>query len=203
MPIFRAIFPTMARAGKWDSGDFVMFEVNNKTDMFEICLVLSENGMPREYFEYRDKLQDVFKKKNEEVIWSIRCDSCNHGEILKFFNDFLQKDILELETKILCAFISLPKELTEGEKKEITATRYERNKMARKLCLSYHGKICKKCGLDVNATFGKKYEGIIEVHHVIPISEIGENYIVNPISDLMPVCPNCHAMIHMDLKNNK
>jgi 5-methylcytosine-specific restriction protein A len=34
------------------------------------------------------------------------------------------------------------------------------------------------------------------VHHVVPLSSIGKEYVVNPKTDLVPVCPNCHAMIH-------
>jgi 5-methylcytosine-specific restriction protein A len=28
------------------------------------------------------------------------------------------------------------------------------------------------------------------------LSQIGEKYTLNPINDLRPVCPNCHAIIH-------
>ena len=35
-----------------------------------------------------------------------------------------------------------------------------------------------------------------EVHHIKPLSEINEEYEVDPINDLIPVCPNCHAMLH-------
>jgi predicted HNH restriction endonuclease len=28
------------------------------------------------------------------------------------------------------------------------------------------------------------------------LSRIGPDYVVNPIEDLRPVCPNCHAIIH-------
>jgi 5-methylcytosine-specific restriction protein A len=30
----------------------------------------------------------------------------------------------------------------------------------------------------------------------VPISDVGEEYVVDPIRDLTPVCPNCHAMLH-------
>jgi 5-methylcytosine-specific restriction protein A len=39
-------------------------------------------------------------------------------------------------------------------------------------------------------------KGYIHVHHLTPLSTINGEYEVNPISDLIPVCPNCHAMIH-------
>ena len=44
--------------------------------------------------------------------------------------------------------------------------------------------------------YGEIAKGFIHVHHLIPLSEIKENYQVNPKTDLIPVCPNCHAMLH-------
>jgi 5-methylcytosine-specific restriction protein A len=34
------------------------------------------------------------------------------------------------------------------------------------------------------------------VHHIVPIAKVGKQYRLNPITDLRPVCPNCHAVIH-------
>ena len=44
--------------------------------------------------------------------------------------------------------------------------------------------------------YGEVGRGFIEVHHIVPISERGGDYIVDPIRDLIPLCSNCHAMIH-------
>jgi predicted HNH restriction endonuclease len=52
------------------------------------------------------------------------------------------------------------------------------------------------CGFKVAQTYGEVGEGFIHVHHLKPLSEIGSKYKVDPIQDLRPVCPNCHAMIH-------
>jgi 5-methylcytosine-specific restriction protein A len=38
--------------------------------------------------------------------------------------------------------------------------------------------------------------GYIHVHHIVPLSAIKESYVVDPVTDLVPVCPNCHAIIH-------
>ncbi|RME44545.1 MAG: HNH endonuclease, partial [Chloroflexi bacterium] len=46
--------------------------------------------------------------------------------------------------------------------------------------------------------YGELGKGFIHVHHVIPLSEIDSRYEVDPINDLCPVCPNCHAMIHRE-----
>ncbi|PCP15512.1 HNH endonuclease, partial [Klebsiella pneumoniae] len=34
------------------------------------------------------------------------------------------------------------------------------------------------------------------IHHLIPLSGIKQDYRLNPETDLIPVCPNCHAMLH-------
>jgi 5-methylcytosine-specific restriction protein A len=44
--------------------------------------------------------------------------------------------------------------------------------------------------------YGEIGKNFIHVHHVKPLSEIDEQYKINPIKDLRPVCPNCHAMLH-------
>ena len=52
------------------------------------------------------------------------------------------------------------------------------------------------CGIDFGKTYGPEFAGKIEVHHLVPISEIGEEYVVDPVRDLIPVCPNCHTALH-------
>ena len=55
---------------------------------------------------------------------------------------------------------------------------------------------CKIGGMSFEQTYGPEIKDIIEVHHIVPLNQIGESYVVNPINDLIPVCPNCHAAIH-------
>ncbi len=84
----------------------------------------------------------------------------------------------------------------EGKSKDVVQTRYERNPEARKKCLEYFGYSCKVCSYAFEKHFGEIGKGFIHVHHINQISEIGKEYEVDPIKDLIPVCPNCHAMIH-------
>lgn len=44
--------------------------------------------------------------------------------------------------------------------------------------------------------YGPEFAGFIHVHHLRPLSGIGGGYVVDPVEDLRPVCPNCHAVIH-------
>ncbi|WP_222890666.1 HNH endonuclease [Enterobacter sp. C2] len=84
----------------------------------------------------------------------------------------------------------------EGAAVLVTVNRYERDQKARQAALKWHGYECKVCGLDMTKVYGEIAKGFIHVHHLIPLSEIKENYLVNPKTDLIPVCPNCHAMLH-------
>jgi predicted HNH restriction endonuclease len=53
------------------------------------------------------------------------------------------------------------------------------------------------CGFNFRTTFGPLAEGFIHVHHLPQLSDIRTEYVVDPIADLRPVCPNCHAVIHL------
>jgi len=86
--------------------------------------------------------------------------------------------------------------LSEGAKKQVIVNAYERNPKARQECIKYYGTKCFICGFDFEKKYGEIGKGFIHVHHIKPLSEINEEYKVNPIEDLRPVCPNCHAMIH-------
>lgn len=86
--------------------------------------------------------------------------------------------------------------LTEGAQQDVHASRYERNAKARKKCIAHYGTKCYICGFDFEKVYGEIGKGFIEVHHVKPVSEIGQEYQVDPINDLRPLCSNCHSMIH-------
>ena len=89
--------------------------------------------------------------------------------------------------------VSLP----EGEKRQVTVNKYERNPQLRKQCIARYGTKCCICGFSFEDTYGEVAEGFIHVHHVKPLSEIGTRHDVDPVEDLRPVCPNCHAVIHI------
>jgi 5-methylcytosine-specific restriction protein A len=87
----------------------------------------------------------------------------------------------------------------EGAVKEITVNRYERSSIARRKCIEYHGCYCNVCGFDFEKVYGELGRDFIHVHHVIPLSEINEKYVIDYKEDLVPVCPNCHAMLHRNI----
>ncbi|WP_425291126.1 HNH endonuclease [Spirosoma linguale] len=73
---------------------------------------------------------------------------------------------------------------------------YEKDLEAKQLCLEHFGPVCIICNIDFEYAYGSIGKNFIQVHHIVPASSIPKRYIVDPIRDLRPVCPNCHAMLH-------
>lgn len=134
--------------------------------------------------------------------WDLFFNGWDEG---KFFIWQLKDELIEaLNETELTGEIQYPEEIpleqnnsfTEGIRKTITVNTYERNPKARQECLKYWKAICSVCDFDFGNKYGELGKGFIHVHHLIPVSEIGKSYQVDPINDLRPVCPNCHSMIH-------
>jgi 5-methylcytosine-specific restriction enzyme A len=85
---------------------------------------------------------------------------------------------------------------TEGEKKVGQHVYYERRPEHRATALAHHGRLCACCGFDFDAVYGADLaRGYIEVHHVRSITEqSGKPF--DPHADLVPLCSNCHSMVH-------
>lgn len=87
--------------------------------------------------------------------------------------------------------------LFEGAVRRAQADVYERNMIARARCIEHYGPECAVCRINFEKVYGRLAEGFIHVHHLRPMNSIGHRYEVDPIADLRPVCPNCHAVVHM------
>lgn len=92
--------------------------------------------------------------------------------------------------------IAEPEKYYEGATRKVSVNAYERNAAARARCIEAHGCRCAVCEFDFAATYGALGAGFIHVHHVTPLAKVKATYSVDPLKDLRPVCPNCHAMIH-------
>ncbi len=92
--------------------------------------------------------------------------------------------------------IVTPDALPEGAVRRVTVNAYERNRVARSRCIAHYGTSCFVCGFSFGLKYGELLEGFIHVHHLRQLSEIASQYEVDPIVDLRPVCPNCHAVMH-------
>jgi 5-methylcytosine-specific restriction protein A len=84
----------------------------------------------------------------------------------------------------------------EGGRIAVLMNRFERDRSAREACIAHYGLCCSVCGMSFGERYGEAMRDFIHVHHLKPLSQIGVNYQVDPITDLRPICPNCHAVIH-------
>lgn len=84
----------------------------------------------------------------------------------------------------------------EGLKKQVVVNKYERSSVARARCIEKYGYLCKVCSFNFEEIYGELGKAFIHVHHIIPIHTTKEIYKIDFENDLIPVCPNCHAMLH-------
>lgn len=84
----------------------------------------------------------------------------------------------------------------EGGSASVKVNKYERDPRLRQICIKGLGADCKICGFDFHDVFGELGRSFCHVHHITPLSEMGGQKSIDPLTDLLPVCPNCHAMLH-------
>ena len=89
------------------------------------------------------------------------------------------------------------KSYSDGAVRQVTLNAYERNPQARRQCIEHHGATCRVCETDMADIYGEVANGLIHVHHLRPLGEVRTEHDVDPVKDLLPVCPNCHAVIHL------
>lgn len=146
--------------------------------------------------EYPDSMLGLDDLRNHGLKWKANSvKECTDERLIAYLNGELTENEIEndnpAETRLGEA-----ETLREGELHEVVCNRYERNRKAREACIDLKGYRCVVCGMDFESRYGEIGHGFIHVHHLVPISSIGESYEVNPATDLVPVCPNCHNMLH-------
>jgi hypothetical protein len=139
-----------------------------------------------DYFHQRTA---VVTDKDPDELWASVCSKVQEGNNVRW-------------TVALCGLQSPSANGTdlatysEGSRFEVTASAVERNPQARDACLRHHGHRCAACDLDFGERYGELGNGFIHVHHLSPLAGTIEARQVDPKSDMMPLCPNCHAMVH-------
>lgn len=126
--------------------------------------------------------------ENNYFVWQLKPELLNAIEACHLTGEQIYAE--ELPTEEV-------EKLSEGIKKTIIINTYERNPKARMLCIEYWKSVCSVCKFDFESFYGEIGAGFIHVHHLVPVSKIGESYQIDPIHDLRPVCPNCHSMLHI------
>ena len=130
------------------------------------------------------KTKENLKNLNNEL------KELNYTEVLRLYEDFLHKCESESHK------FEEPERLKEGALQEKHLTYHERNPQLRRICIEIYGWKCIACGFDFQEKYGDLGKEYIEVHHLFPISQTEGEHNVDPEKDLVPLCANCHAMIH-------
>jgi len=164
-------------------------KTNSKLDQPAIQSMISGQGHVYVFYREDNKnpftyagraiAKQVFDTSPVSIIWGFGLDANQIPE-------FLPQEIIESEDQVY----------TEGKVKQIVVNSYERNPLARQKCIQHYGLNCCVCGFNFEKVYGSIGQNYIQVHHLLPLSDTGEEYVIDPIRDLRPVCPNCHAMLH-------
>ncbi len=213
--VYRIIgIPEDTRGGNWDTG-----YSSHHGDYFIFCNINTSGRTGHNYsnqwvghrLEWYGKKDSRLQHSSIQQILSKSCDTyifwrednkkpftfAGVGIAEEFEDNIPVKIIWTFETGVFPDEITDSQEVfPEGAVSTILVNAYERNPLARKKCIDYYGTSCFTCGFNFEKAFGKLGEGLIHIHHLQKISEVGKEYQVDPIKDMRPVCPNCHAMIH-------
>lgn len=122
------------------------------------------------------------------------CELCFRPSVIEALNE------LEIEGRCTWLFqeeLDIEKPLVEGASFTVQVSAFERNPVARQKCIAYYGTNCSVCGFSFGSTYGSPAKDYVHVHHLKSLASIGEEYVIEPIKDLRPVCANCHAVIHL------
>ncbi|UCZ54984.1 HNH endonuclease [Bacillus shivajii] len=115
----------------------------------------------------------------------------------KLFNKLDKKRLIEVvKQDILAEKSQYSSFYKDGEVKPYFRNRYERKGKNRLRAIEVHGTTCIACGFDFEKVYGEHGKDFIEVHHMKPLSTLDEAIEVDPKKDIVPVCANCHRMIH-------
>jgi 5-methylcytosine-specific restriction protein A len=180
----------MILTDEWQTSDTGRRNPGYSKSLEHIRLIQEENyrlmTFPMEYSETTDgkvKIKGFTQTLSEKKLVNIS-------------NKWYAADRDENVPVLLAEELPQPEKFSEGTKITVTINAYERNPKARLACIAHHGCKCAVCGFDFFKFYGSIGQGFIHVHHIISIGKIGAEYKVDPIADLVPVCPNCHAMLH-------
>lgn len=194
---------------KWDKNDYPIFKLIDSINGYYLSSDLNGWQQIRQlHFEsikktankynHLDKrsqlhhcaeILDYLRNELDQIVPEPVYEATTQGStvtVVEEIANFFPEEILNKSTEKFC----------EGSTKQITVNVYERDPKARQKCIAIYGLNCVVCGLNFEKKYGGIGKGFIHVHHLKPLSDLKVQYELDPMTDLRPVCPNCHAMLH-------
>jgi 5-methylcytosine-specific restriction protein A len=129
------------------------------------------------------------------VVW----DDLRNGQAMDPAAEARIRDLWRLEgpAPIPETTFPLPGSYPSWAVSTVVVNRYERDPEARRACIAHYGTSCAACGFSFEIVYGEAGRDFIDVHHTVPVSMLDSNYLLDPVTDLVPLCANCHAMAHI------
>ncbi|MBG6224817.1 5-methylcytosine-specific restriction protein A [Arthrobacter sp. CAN_A2] len=78
----------------------------------------------------------------------------------------------------------------------VQVNRFERDPDVRRVVVAHRGAACHACGLDFEQRYGLDGGDLVQMHHITPPEYVDADYAVDPLVDLVPLCPSCHVVAH-------
>jgi predicted restriction endonuclease len=155
-----------------------MRSITEKDDLFALSIYHYKNFLGSKIFKGEERLYVAPKIKDTKTDASIS---------------------VAIQTAADPLLPEAPDETTEGKSRQVSITTYERNPQDRKKVLERDNYVCQVCQMNFQAVYGEIGKEYIEVHHLYPVCNMGEDYHFDPLDPekgLVCLCSNCHAMIH-------
>lgn len=191
------------------SGERIQVSINYSNEKFNSTLEMDKQKNPRTRLLWKadlsNKIKEHFPSHFESFVNGR--EEIQEPLIMRFertsddqtFNVTIYSAVNEnvLANDIESDLIENGEPRKEGAIKQYYGKRYERDTTNRKKAIQLHGLNCIVCNFDFEKIYGERGKDFIEVHHIKPLFTLeGQLVDINPATDLVPVCANCHKMIH-------
>lgn len=142
----------------------------------------------RQFFEDKHSLTEIF---DTVKYWDMQPNLRIALENLGIANSETKENEILLENEISDSEAEV---YSEGSLMKVWVLKAERSKEAVEAARKIHGDRCKGCHIDFKKMYGDDVDNIIHYHHINPLKAGLRK--TNPKTDLFPLCPNCHAVVH-------
>ncbi|OOB80263.1 MAG: hypothetical protein BEN19_05830 [Epulopiscium sp. Nuni2H_MBin003] len=189
-------------------------EENVKKENVKKEIVKKEN-VKKEIVKEEEKSKKSWKENDdlddEERLDAFLDELFNEDEdTLEIDEEPSLEDLNEIEKLLHDPFVNTPSKTAvekmcrkpfETVKKPDETIQKEKWNELKKACLEYYGASCEICSIDYGYTYGDKFEKLMDVHNLKSTTKEWDNLDVNPEKDLIPICHNCHTILHSKFPN--
>ncbi len=148
--------------------------------------------------DLQKKIEEYYPKMKQSRMSSFPVAQYTKIGKYRFLMEFVNSEFYRAGDEDIVTVVDIGKYKgrSEGRLKAYYTTLHERNPKNREAAIRIHGVDCKVCGMNFGKMYGELGKNYIEIHHKKPLYLTKENVPINIKTDLVPVCPNCHRMLH-------